>query len=151
MRFNFKRKYTSAFFLFIVLIGISISFYLIGPSFIEREQRFFNQILLISLIDSVFITIFIIGLSRATYYLYHDGIEIHRSFHKTVNLSYQNIEQVTENKNDKTFLVFGPHPSLKIKYKKGAGFKKYCLRVEKHDLLKLVLENEHKIHITENK
>ena len=150
MKFIFKRKYTSSFFLLVVLVLISVAFYIVGPMFINREIKFFNQILLISLVDSLLITLFVIGLSRTNYYLYHDKIEIHRSFHRTIHLDYQKIDQVVEKTNDPIFLIFGSHPSLKIKYKNNGKIKKYSIRVEKHQLLKLILENEKQIHIITN-
>ena len=88
MKFKFKRKYTTSFLIFLFLVTICVAFYIVGPNFIERETKFFNQILVISLIDSTLITIFILGLYRVNYYLYHDHLEIHRSLHKTIKLDY---------------------------------------------------------------
>ena len=150
MKFSFKRKYNVSFFILLILVGISITFYFVAPKFINREPKFFLQALLISLADSLVITIFILGLYRVNYYLYHDHLEIHRSLSKTVSLNYNQIEEFIEFPNDKVFLMFGTRPSFKVKYNKNGKIKKYRIRVAKHDLLKLVMENEKKIHITEN-
>jgi hypothetical protein len=150
MKFVFKRKYTFTFFVFLVLIGISLAFYFFGPKFINRDGEFFRQVLWISLLDSVLIAIFILGLYRVNYYLYYDHIEIHRSLRKTVNLSYDQIQELIESPNDKIFLFWGKRPSFKIKYKANNKIKNYRIRVSKHDLFKLIMQNEHQIHITEN-
>ena len=150
MKFRFRRKYTAPFFVFLILVSLSFCFYFIGPKFIFRDQQFFDRILLISLADALLITLFILGLYKVNYYLYHNHLEIHRSLHKNIMLNYNQIEEVIECKNDPVFLIFGRRPSLKLKYRIGNKIKKYRVRVEKHDLLKLVLENEKQIHITEN-
>ena len=151
MKFKFKRKYTGIFFIFLLLILVCVAFYIFGPSFINRDQQFFNQILLISILDSIIITIFILGLYRVNYYLYHDHLEIHRSLHRTIYLNYNQIQEVIEQSNDTIFFMFGKRPSFKVKYQNHNRTKKYRIRVERHDLLKLILENEKKIHITANK
>ena len=151
MKFHFKRKYTASFFVLIILLAISVAFYLVGPNYINREQEFFNQILLITLVESVILTIFILGLYRVNYFLYHDHMEIHRSLRRPIHLDYSKIKEISEKKNDPVFLIFGHHPSFKVKYNYKNKTKTYRVRVEKHQLLKLVLENEKKIHITENK
>ena len=150
MKFRFRRKYTVPFFVFLILVAISIGFYFIGPKFIDREAEFFYQILLISLADSLLIALFVMGLYKVNYYLYHNHLEIHRSLHKNIILNYDQIEELIECKNDTVFLIFGKRPSFKVKYRKGNKLEKYRIRVEKHELLKLVLENEKKIHITKN-
>ena len=151
MKFTFKRKYTSVFMIFLILLGIAITFYFVGPKFIAREQEFFNQVLWVSIIDAFLITLFIFGLYRVNYYLYHDKIEIHKSLHKTISLDYTQIKEIVEYPNDTIFLMFGTRTSFKIFYQKGNKLKKYRVRVENHKLLKLVIENEKKIHITKNK
>lgn len=151
MKFRFKRKYTLSFMIFLLLSLACIIFYIIAPKFIDKEPEFFTQVLFISLIDSVLITLIILGSYRVNYYLYHDHIEIHRSLKKTLKLNYDQIKEVREIAKDPTFLIFGNRPSFKIKYQKGNKIKNYRVRVERHDLLKLVLTNEKKIHISENK
>ena len=139
MKFNFKRKYTLSFMIFLSLVVLCFVFYLVGPKFIDREHEFFIQALVISLIDSTLITIFILGLYRVNYYLYHDRLEIHRSLRKTIQLNYNQIKEVQELPNDTIIFIFGTRPSFKVKYQKGNKIKNYRIRVEKHDLLKLVL------------
>lgn len=151
MKFTFKRKYTSIFMILLILLGIAISFYFVGPKFITREKEFFAQVLSISIIDIFLITLFILGLYRVNYYLYHDKIEIHRSLHRTIHLEYTQIKEIIEYPNDTVFLMFGTRPSFKIRYQKGNKLKNYRIRVSSHELLKLVIENEKKIHITKNK
>ena len=72
MKFRFRRKYTVPFFVFLILVAISIGFYFMGPKFIDREAEFFYQILLISLADSLLIALFVMGLYKVNYYLYHN-------------------------------------------------------------------------------
>lgn len=151
MKFTFKRKYTSSFFFFLVLVAIAVAFYVIGPQYIKREQEFFDQVLMVSLADALLLTIFILGLYRINYYVYHNRLEIHRSLRKTIILDYSNIRDFIEYPNDKIFFIFGKRPSFKIKYQVGNRIKNYRIRVATHDLFKLVIENEKKIHITENK
>lgn len=151
MKFGFKRKYTVTFFIFLTLVAISVAFYLIAPNFIDREEKFFLQILIVSLLDSLLITIFILGLYRVNYYLYHDHLEIHRSLRKPINLSYERIEEIIEIPNDKIFLGFGKRPSFKVKYKlRNNKIKNFRIRSSNHELLKLVIENEKQIRIKTN-
>ena len=151
MKFTFKRKYTLSFFVFLTLTILAIAFYFIGPKFIDRNSDFFLNALVISLIDITLITIFILGLYRVNYYLYHNRLEIHRSLHKTITLDYNNIKEMIEYPNDTVIFMFGKRPSFKIKYQKGNKIKNYRVRVSSHQLLKLVIENEKKIHLTTNK
>lgn len=151
MRFIFKRKYTLSFLIFLLLISIAVSFYLVGPKFIDRESSFFTNTLIISIVDITLITIFILGLYRVNYYLYHDHLEIRRSFLKSIKLEYSQIKEFVEYPNDSIFFIFGKRPSFKIKYNSGHKTKNYRIRIAKHDLFKLVMENEKKIHITMHK
>ena len=151
MKFTFKRKYTLSFFVFITLIAIAIAFYFIGPNFIDRERKFFNQVLLVSVLDIILITTFILGLYRVKYILYHDHLEIHRSLRKTINLEYERIREFVEYPNDTVIFTFGKRPSFLLTYQWPNKQKKYRVRVSRHDLLKLVMENENKIHVTTHK
>lgn len=151
MKFVFKRKYTGMFFVTLILIGISIAFYFLGPNYIEAETMFFIQALVVSLIDVLLILIFILGLYRVNYYLYHDRIEIHRSLRKKTVLNYSNIQEIIEMPDDTIIFIFGKRPSFKIKYKQGNHTKNYRIRVANHNLLKLVLSNEKQIHLNLNK
>ena len=151
MKFKFKRKYNTPFFILLFLIAISFIFYFVAPKFINENHWFFINVLVVSIFDSFIITIFILGLYREKYYLYHDHLEIHRSLRRTIELDYNNIEDLVEFPNDKTFLIFGTRPSFLLKYKNNNKIKKYRIRVEKYELLKLVMENEKKIHISKNK
>ena len=151
MKFVFKRKYTGIFFASLLLIGASLAFYFLGPRYVEEETLFFIQALAISLIDVILILIFIFGLHRVNYYLYHDRIEIHRSLRKKVSLEYKNIIQISELPHDTIIFIFGKRPSFKIKYKKGRKVHNYRIRVANHNLLKLVLSNEKEIHSKLNK
>lgn len=151
MKFTFKRKYTSSFFVFLILIGLSVSFFFFGPRFIDKSEDFFKQALWVSLADSLLILLIIIGSNRVNYYLYHDKIIIKKSLRKTISLEYDQIKDITELPHDTILFMFGTRPSFKIKYQKGNKIKKYRIRVANHELLKLVLENEKKIHVTKNK
>lgn len=150
MKFIFKRKYTLPFFVFFMLITIAVSFYFVGPKFIDKDQELFNQILLVSIADVLLITIFILGLYRVNYYLYHDKLEIHRSFLKKIVLKYDQIKEIREYPHDTIIFMFGIRPSFRVTYKTKKGLKNYKIRVSNHELLKLVLSNEHKIHIITN-
>ena len=151
MKFGFKKKYTGVFFVSLLLVGASLAFYFLGPRYVEEETLFFIKALAVSLIDVFLILIFIFGLHRVNYYLYHDRIEIHRSLRKKVVLEYKNIIQINELPNDTIIFIFGKRPSFKLKYKKGRKIKNYRIRVANHNLLKLVLSNEKKIHLNLNK
>lgn len=151
MKFVFKRKYTGIFFVTLLLIGLTAAFYVHGPDFIKEETLFFIQASVLALIDVFVILMFIFGLYKVNYYLYHDRIEIHRSCRKKLIIPYNNIKQVTEIPNDTIILIFGRRPSFKIKYTRGRRTKKHYIRVANHELLKLVLTNEKQIHVTLNK
>ena len=151
MKFIFKRKYTGLFFVTILLIIAVFGFYFFGPQYIDEESLYFLQALTISLLDAILIFMFILGLYRVNYYFYHDRIEIHRSLRKVKRLEYKNIVEIIEHPNDTIIFFFGKRPSFKIKYKKGNRIISYRLRVANHQLLKLVLTNEQKIHVEENK
>ena len=151
MKFSFKRKYTGIFFASLLLIGASLAFYFLGPRYVEEETLFFIQALTISLIDVFLILVFIFGLHKVNYYLYHDRIEIHRSLRKKIAIEYKNITQITELPHDTIIFIFGKRPSFKIKYKKGRKTKIFRIRAANHDLLKLVLSNEKEIHLNLNK
>lgn len=151
MKFTFKRKYTLSFFVFLVLIGLSLTFYFMGPKFINKSDEFFNQTLWVSLADSLLIMLIIIGSNRVNYYLYHDKMIIKKSLRRTVTLEYSQIKDIIEYPNDTIIFMFGTRPSFKLKYQKSNKIKNYRVRVSNHELLKLVLENEKKIHITKNK
>ena len=127
MKFVFKRKYTFVLILFLVLIGLSIAFYFVGPHMFDRDQNFFNQVLLFSILDSFLICILIIGFYRVNYYLYHDHLEIHRSLHKTISIDYPEVQSLVEFPHDKIVLFFGTRPSFKITYKTPNKIKKYRL------------------------
>ena len=151
MKFVFKRKYTGLFFVVILLTITVLGFYFVGPNYIDEESLYFLQILTISLLDAILIFMFILGLYRVNYYLYHDRIEIHKSLGKVKTLEYQNIIEITEYPNDTIIFFFGKRPSFKIKYRKGNKITSYRMRVSNHQLLKLVLSNEQKIHFQTNK
>jgi hypothetical protein len=151
MKFGFKRKYTGIFFATIILLGASIAFFVMGPSYIQEEQLFFIQALAISIVDAFVILLFIFGLYRVNYYLFHDRLEIHRSLRKKVVLNYENIVQINEMPHDTIIFIFGKRPSFKIKYRVGRRTKKYRIRAANHNLLKLVLSNEKQIHLALNK
>lgn len=151
MKFTFKRKYTSSLIIFLILVGLSIAFYFVGPKFISREDMFFKQVLFISIADSCLITLFVLGLYRVNYYLYHDRMEIKKSLRKTISLNYNQIKEMVEYPNDTVILMFGTRPSFKVRYQIGNRTKNYRIRVSNHELLKLVIENEKKIHLTKNK
>jgi hypothetical protein len=135
----------------LILIALSIGFYIVGPKFINKDASFFTQVLLVCLADSLLITLIIIGSMRVSYYLCHDKIVIKKSLHRTATISYDQILNVTEYPNDTIIFMFGTRPSFKIRYRKGNIAKFYRVRVDNHKLFKLVLENEQKIHVTENK
>jgi hypothetical protein len=137
--------------MFLVLIAISVAFYIVGPKFIDKDANFFIQVLLIYLADSLLITLIIIGSMRVNYYLYHDKIVIKKSLRRTVTLNYDQILNITEYPNDTIIFMFGTRPSFKIRYRNGNIAKFYRIRVANHELFKLVLENEQKIHVAENK
>lgn len=147
MKFVFKRKYTLAFVLSLVLIGLCVAFYYIGPKFITQTEDFFNKILILSILDSVLIILFITGLYRVNYFLYHDHVEIKRSLRSPIILNYDQIKEVIEIKNDTIFLGCGVRPSFKIKYQQNGRIKTYRVRVANHNLFKTVLENEKKIRM----
>ena len=147
MKFIFKRKYTLPFFLIIILITLCVAFYFVGPKFIQQDDKFFKDVLIISITDSILIVLFVFGLYRVHYYLYHDHLEIKRSLRKPLLLSYDQIKEVKEIKNDKIFLIFGNRPSFKIKYEVRGQIKVYRVRLANHDLFKTVLENEKKIRV----
>lgn len=147
MKFIFKRKYTMPFMLFLILSIICVAFYFVGPSFINQPKKFFSDVLIISLADALFIVLFVIGLYRVHYFLYHDHIEIKHSLRKPIKLNYAQIKKVIEVKNDKIFLIFGIRPSFKLIYEKNGKLKTYRIRVSNHNLFKLILENEKKISI----
>ena len=107
MRFIFKRKYTLSFLVFLLLISLATAFYFVAPNFINRDQKFFNDILVVSLVDILLISIFILRLYRVNYYLYNDHIEIRRSFLKSIKLEYSQIKEFTEYPNDAIFFIFG--------------------------------------------
>ena len=151
MKFVFKRKYTGLFFITILLTMAVLGFYFFGPLFIDEDSLYFLQALTISLLDAILIFMFILGLYRVNYYFFHDRIEIHRSLRKVKILKYENILEIIEHPNDTIIFFFGKRPSFKVKYKKGNRIISYRLRVANPQLLKLVLTNEHKIHINENK
>lgn len=152
MKFTFKRKYTCSFLIFLSLICLAVAFYFVAPRFINREQDFFNQVLLISIADIILITIFILGLYRVNYYLYHDHIEIRKSLKKTKIINYSDIKDFVEYPNDSVIFIFGKRPSFKLKCVIGNKVKKYRIRVAKHELFKLIMENENKIiSTTKNK
>lgn len=150
MRFIFKRKYTLSFLVFALLISIAVAFFFIGPKFIDKDEQFFTNVLIASIADITLITIFILGLYRVNYYLYHDHLEIRRSFFKSIKLNYSQIKEFTEYPNDSIFFIFGKRPSFKIKYEQGNKIKKYRIRIANHELFRLVMENEKKIHLTTN-
>ena len=110
-------------------------------------KKFFSDVLIISLADALFIVLFVIGLYRVHYFLYHDHIEIKHSLRKPIKLNYAQIKKVIEVKNDKIFLIFGIRPSFKLIYEKNGKLKTYRIRVSNHNLFKLILENEKKISI----
>ena len=151
MKFSFKRKYTGLFFITILLVIAVFGFYFVGPHYIEEQSLYFLQALTISLLDAILIFMFILGLYRVNYYFYHDRIEIHRSLRKIKTLNYENIVEVVEHPNDTIIFFFGKRPSFKIKYKIGNKIISYRVRVANHQLLKLILSNEQKIHLKENK
>ena len=151
MKFTFKRKYTASFMLLLILIILCLAFYYVGPNFIKQTQDFFTDVLIISIIDSLLLMLFVTGLYRVNYYLYHDHIEIKRSLHKTLILNYNQIKEVVEVRNDTIFLFFGKRPSFKVRYEHRGRIKKYRIRVASHDLFKTVLENEKKILLDEFK
>lgn len=148
MKFIFKRKYTLPFMLFLVLAILCFAFYYFGPKFIPQSAEFYRNVLIISIIDSLLIVMFVTGLYRVNYFLYHDRLEIKRSLKKPIVLKYAQIKQVNEVKNDKIFLIFGKRPSFKLKYEENGKIKHYRIRLANHDLFKLILENEKKISIT---
>jgi len=147
MRFVFKRKYTLPFFLTLFLVILCVAFYFVGPKFIHQDDKFFKDVLLISITDSILIVLFIVGLYRVNYYLYHDHLEIKRSLRRPLLLNYNQIKEVKEIKNDKIFLIFGNRPSFKIKYEIRGRIKVYRVRLSSHELFKTVLENEKKIRV----
>lgn len=152
MKFKFKRKYTFIFTLFLFLALLAVAFYIFGPDFVSKDEKFFNQVLMVSLADIFLICFFILGSYRVNYFLYHDHIEIHRSFFKNINISYSQIEKLTEFPNDTIIFIFGTRPSFEITYTNDKNkLKKYKVRVEKHELFKLVMENENKIKISKHK
>jgi hypothetical protein len=124
-----------------------VAFYFVGPTFINQPDKFFNDVLIISLADSVLVVLFVIGLYRVNYFLYHDHIEIKHSLRKPIRLEYKQIKKVIEVKNDKIFLIFGVRPSFKLIYEKNGKLKNYRVRVASHNLFKLILENEKKISV----
>ncbi len=148
MKFIFKRKYTLSFLVFTLLISIAITFYFVGPRFIDREHNFFVNVLIASIADITLITIFILGLYRVNYYLYHDHLEIRRSFLRSIKLNYEQIKEFIEYPNDSIIFIFGNRPSFKIRYQKENKIKNYRIRIENHELFKLVMENEKKIHLS---
>ena len=149
MKFVFRRKYTVPFMLFLLLAALCFAFYYFGPRFITNQNSdFFRNVLLISLVDSLLVVMFITGLHRVNYFLYHDHLLIKRSFFKPIRLNYTQIKKVNEVKNDKVFLIFGNRPSFKLKYETEGRIKNYRIRLANHELFKLVLENEKKISIT---
>lgn len=147
MKFIFKRKYTLPFMLTLLLVTLCVAFYYVGPRYIAQDQSFFEDVLFISLLTSVFIVIFITGLYRVNYFLYHDHIEIKQSLRRSIILDYGQIKEVREVRNDKIFLIFGRRPSFKVKYETRGRIKCYRIRVASHDLFKTVLENEKKIRV----
>ena len=147
MKFIFKRKYTLPFILLLILSTICVAFYFVGGKFIDQSKDFFNDVLIISLADSLLVVLFIVGLYRVNYFLYHDHIEIKHSLRKPIRLDYKQIKKVIEVKNDKIFLIFGTRPSFKLIYEKNGKLKVYRIRVASHELFKLILENEKKISI----
>lgn len=151
MRFTQKRKYNLSFIIFLILFIISVAFYFIGPSFIDREPIFFTQILIISIIDIILVITFVLGLYRVNYYLYHNHIEIRRSLHKTIYLPYTQIEKIVEYTNDPTFLWLDKSPTYVVYCTPKNNKKHYKIRVKNHQLFKLVVENEQKISIQSNK
>ena len=148
MKFIFKRKYTLPFMLFLVLAILCFAFYYFGPKVIHQSEEFYRNVLIISLIDSLLVVMFVTGLYRVNYFLYHDHLEIKRSLRKQIIFKYAQIKQVNEVKNDKIFLVFGKRPSFKLKYEVNGKIKHYRIRLANHDLFKLILENEKKISVT---
>ena len=116
-----------------------------------KKFDFLTTFLIISLLDITLITIFILGLYRVNYYLYHDHLEIRRSLLKSIKLEYSQIKEFIEYPNDSIFFIFGKRPSFKIKYTKGNKTKNYRIRLANHELFKLVMENEKKIHLTVHK
>ena len=149
MKFIFKRKYTLPFMLFMILVAGCLAFFYFGDQiFPNQTEKFFRDVLIISIADSLLIVAFITGLYRVNYYLYHDHLEIRRSFFKPINLNYKQIKKVIEVKNDKVFLIFGTRPSFKLKYEEKGKIKNYRIRLGNHELFKLVLENEKKISIS---
>lgn len=148
MKFIFKRKYTLPFMLFLILAILCFAFYYFGPKVIHQSEEFYRNVLIISLIDSLLVVMFVTGLYRVNYFLYHDHLEIKRSLRKPIILKYAQIKQVNEVKNDKIFLVFGKRPSFKLKYEVNGKIKHYRIRLANHDLFKLILENEKKISVT---
>ena len=149
MKFIFRRKYTLPFMLFMILAALCFAFYYLGPDvFTNQPDKFFKDVLIISLIDSFLIVAFVTGLYRVHYYLYHDHLEIRRSFFKPIHLNYKQIKKVIEIRNDKVFLIFGNRPSFKLKYEENGKIKNYRIRIANNDLFKLVLENEKKISIS---
>ena len=98
------------------------------------------------------ISFFILGTYRVKYHLYHNRIEVHRSFFKNFSINYSQIKKFTEFPNDTIIFIFGTRPSFEIEYiNEKNKLKKYKIRVDKHELFKLVMENENKIAITTNK
>lgn len=151
MKFIFKRKYTGIFLITLILTGLSISFFVLGPNHIQEETLFFIQALIISLADTLLIVTFIFGLDRVNYYLYHDRIEIHRSLRKKIILDHKHIVDISEIANDTVFFMFGKLPSFELKYKKGKKTKTYRIRIANHELFKVVMANEQSIHTPLNK
>lgn len=148
MKFMFKRKYTFPFMLFLLLVTLCVAFYYYAPQFLNKSETFYRNVLIISLVDSLLIVMFVTGLYRVNYFLYHDRLVVKRSLVRSVEFKYSQIKKVVEIKNDPSFLIFGRRTAFKVYYESNGRIKKCHIRLVNPELFKLILENEKKISTT---
>ena len=116
MEFKFKRKYTTFFFLAIILHAIVLSFWLFFPKDILASTKGKQTITLLALANCELILLFYLGLFRKKYFAYYNKLIIKRSFIKNVTINYSNIEKIKEKNADTIILGFGNRPSFNIYY-----------------------------------